>query len=435
MKYIASALLITVSFAIKAQSLYFPPLTGDEWETLSPSSLGWCEDRIDSLYDVLEENNTKAFIVLKDGKIVLEKYFGTFQQDSVWYWASAGKSLTACLVGIAQQEGFLSIEDTTSTYLGEGWTACTPAQEEKITIRHQLTMTSGLDDNVPENFCTLDTCLVYKADAGTRWAYHNGPYTLLDGVVEAATGVSLNNYFQQKIRLATGINGIFLPSGYNNVFFSKPRSMARFGLLILNQGNWNGNQILTDPVFFNNIVNTSQDLNKSYGYLWWLNGKQSYMVPGVQFVFPGSLMPHAPDDMISALGKDGQYVDVVPSQNIVLIRMGNAPGEGEVPLTLNDLIWEHMNGLACGTTAVDDIDSNGASIIVYPNPASDQFTVSMPDQYFDLAVYNSHGQKLVQHAGCFDRHVVRDEWGSGVYLVKVSSADGRKILKKLIFLQ
>ena len=435
MKYIASALLITVSFAIKAQSLYFPPLTGDEWETLSPSSLGWCEDRIDSLYDVLEENNTKAFIVLKDGKIVLEKYFGTFQQDSVWYWASAGKSLTACLVGIAQQEGFLSIEDTTSTYLGEGWTACTPAQEEKITIRHQLTMTSGLDDNVPENYCTLDTCLVYKADAGTRWAYHNGPYTLLDGVVEAATGVSLNNYFQQKIRLATGINGIFLPSGYNNVFFSKPRSMARFGLLILNQGNWNGNQILTDPVFFNNMVNTSQDLNKSYGYLWWLNGKQSYMVPGVQFVFPGSLMPHAPDNMISALGKDGQYVDVVPSQNIVLIRMGNAPGEGEVPLTLNDLIWEHMNGLACGTTAVDDIDSNGASIIVYPNPASDQFTVSMPDQYFDLAVYNSHGQKLVQHAGCFDRHVVRDEWGSGVYMVKVTAADGRKYFTKVIFLQ
>ena len=435
MKYILFGFLSLFSFASKAQSLYFPPLTGDEWETLSPSSLGWCEDRIDSLYDVLEENNTKAFIVLKDGKIVLEKYFGTFQQDSVWYWASAGKSLTACLVGIAQQEGFLSIEDTTSTYLGEGWTACTPAQEEKITIRHQLTMTSGLDDNVPENYCTLDTCLVYKADAGTRWAYHNGPYTLLDGVVEAATGVSLNNYFQQKIRLATGINGIFLPSGYNNVFFSKPRSMARFGLLILNQGNWNGNQILTDPVFFNNMVNTSQDLNKSYGYLWWLNGKQSYMVPGVQFVFPGSLMPHAPDDMISALGKDGQYVDVVPSQNIVLIRMGNAPGEGEVPLTLNDLIWEHMNGLACGTTAVDDIDSNGASIIVYPNPASDQFTVSMPGQYFDLAIYNLKGQKLLQQHACYDHTTVTNEWGRGVYLVKVSSADGRKILKKLIFLQ
>ena len=137
MKYLTSILLVTISLLGKGQSLYFPPINGNEWQTLSPASLGWCEERIDSLYNLLEENNTKAFIVLKDGKIILEKYFGTFQQDSVWYWASAGKSLTACLVGIAQQEGFLSIEDTTSTYLGEGWTACTPDQEEKITIRHR----------------------------------------------------------------------------------------------------------------------------------------------------------------------------------------------------------------------------------------------------------------------------------------------------------
>ena len=87
MKYITSAILIVLSFGTKAQSLYFPPINGNEWQTLSPASLGWCEERIDSLYDVLEENNTKAFIVLKDGKIILEKYFGTFQQDSVWYWA------------------------------------------------------------------------------------------------------------------------------------------------------------------------------------------------------------------------------------------------------------------------------------------------------------------------------------------------------------
>ena len=181
------------------------------------------------MYDLLEDSNTKVFIMLKDGKIVLEKYFGTFVQDSVWYWASAGKSLTSFLVGLAQEEGFLTISDTTASYLGDGWTACTAEEEEKITIRHQLTMTSGLDDYVPEPFCTLDTCLQYKADAGTRWAYHNGPYTLLDDVMEAATGQTLNSYFNQKVRIPTGITGIFLPSGYNNVFYSKPRSMARYG--------------------------------------------------------------------------------------------------------------------------------------------------------------------------------------------------------------
>src|SRR5262245_52854379 len=100
---------------------YFPPLTGSTWDTLSPSALGWCPDRIDSLYDFLEEKNTKGFIVLKDGRIVLEKYFGTFTQDSAWYWASAGKTLTAFLIGQAQEQGFFDIDDSTSQYLGAGW--------------------------------------------------------------------------------------------------------------------------------------------------------------------------------------------------------------------------------------------------------------------------------------------------------------------------
>ncbi|MFZ1678406.1 MAG: serine hydrolase domain-containing protein [Saprospiraceae bacterium] len=197
--HLFAILFVLPTLFMHAQSLYFPPLVGNTWDTLSPSSLGWCTDQISPLFDYLESTNTKAFIVLKDGKIVIEKYFGTFTRDSIWYWASAGKTLTSFMVGIAQQENKLSISDTTSQYLGQGWTNCTTAQEDKITIRHQLTMTTGLDDGVPENYCTLDTCLIYKADAGTRWAYHNAPYTLLDEVIQNATGVSLNVYINQKL--------------------------------------------------------------------------------------------------------------------------------------------------------------------------------------------------------------------------------------------
>ncbi|MBP9096941.1 MAG: serine hydrolase, partial [Ignavibacteria bacterium] len=68
-----------------AQSLYFPPKTGNTWDTISPSRLGWCPQRIDSLYTYLDNTNTKGFLILKDGKIVLEKYFGTFTQDSIHY--------------------------------------------------------------------------------------------------------------------------------------------------------------------------------------------------------------------------------------------------------------------------------------------------------------------------------------------------------------
>ena len=135
MKHFATLVASLFTGLLAAQELYFPPTVGNTWATTDPASLGWCTDQVPALYDFLEGSNSKAFIVLKDGRIVLEQYFGTFTQDSTWYWASAGKSLTAFLVGLAQQQGYLDIDEPSNTYLGEGWTSCTPAQEAAITIR------------------------------------------------------------------------------------------------------------------------------------------------------------------------------------------------------------------------------------------------------------------------------------------------------------
>jgi hypothetical protein len=160
-----------------ADTMYFPPVSGTNWQTTSIASLGWNETLMNDLYAYLQLKNTKAFIILKNGKIATEHYFGTFTADSIWYWASAGKTATAMLVGIAQQEGLLNINNKTSRYLGTGWTSLPLEKENLISIRKQLTMTSGLDDGVPDDNCTLPSCLIYKSDAGTRWAYHNAAYT------------------------------------------------------------------------------------------------------------------------------------------------------------------------------------------------------------------------------------------------------------------
>lgn len=409
-KFIVLTLFFNILQFCYTQNLYFPPVNGSEWNTISPQSLNWCPESIDSLYQFLEVNNSKAFILLKDGKIVLEQYFNNFDTSSVWYWASAGKSLTAFLVGIAQQEHFFSIHDTTSQYLGNGWTACSTEQEEKITILHQLTMTTGLDDDVADPYCTDDSCLIFKAEAGTRWAYHNAPYTLLDQLMETATGITLNQFTTQKLKNITGMTGLFVPSGYNNVFYSNARSMARFGLLILNKGVWNTTPILTDTNYFNAMVNTSQSLNLSYGYLWWLNGKSSFMIPQSQFVFPGFMAPDAPSDMIAALGKNGQFINVIPSLNMVWIRLGDSPESTDVSFLLNNQIWTYINRLSCE----ESIDNFSNTIQWYPNPT--QNFIKMNHKVEKIMLYDATGTLLSTY---YDAdYIDLTQFPDGIYFLK-----------------
>lgn len=357
---LATLLLFSVFISCKrntiqpqnSEPLYFPPIASGIWETQSPESLGWNTSSLQGLYDYLNQNNTRAFLVLENGKIVLEKYFGKtiqgntdFTASSNWYWASAGKTLTAFLVGSAQEEGKLNIQQPTSTYLGTGWTSLSPAQESQITLRHQLTMTTGLDYNVSDLDCTLPTCLLYKAPAGSQWYYHNAPYTLLEQVIANATQKSFNQYTDEKLKNKIGMDGTWIKSGYNNVFFSTARSMARFGLLILANGRWENNEIMQDKNYLKEMLNTSQDLNQSYGYLWWLNGKQSAMYPGMSNVFLGSLAPNAPSDLVAAMGKNGQFLLIVPSKKLIIVRMGEAPDNALVPIAFHNELWARLNAI------------------------------------------------------------------------------------------
>ncbi len=151
------------------ENMYFPPLVGNTWETKSISDLNWNPSAVQPLLNFLEVKHTKGFIFLVNGKIVLENYFNGHSATSNWYWASAGKTLTSTITGIAEQEGYLNIHDKVSDYLGKGWTSEPLAKENLITNRHLLTMTSGIQDKN----CITANCLTYKADAGMRWSYQN----------------------------------------------------------------------------------------------------------------------------------------------------------------------------------------------------------------------------------------------------------------------
>jgi CubicO group peptidase (beta-lactamase class C family) len=418
MKNFFPFLFLVFSISAKAQSLYFPPLSGNTWQTNSPQSLGWNLQARDSLLQYLQAKNSKAFIILKEGKIVLENYFNGFGQDSIWYWASAGKTITSLLIGRCQEEGLLSIQDSTSKYLGQGWTSATPAQEGKIKIFHNLTMTTGLDWDVPDNDCTADTCLKYKSQAGTEWYYYNAPYLLLQDVVASASGISLQQFTNNRLLAKTGMRGLW----FDGVFYSKARDMARFGLLTLAKGIWNGNPVLGDTAYFRQAINTSQNLNRSYGYLWWLNGKTSHKLPATQLTFNGPMVPSGPSDMVMALGKNDQKIYVVPSQNLVVIRMGESAGNVQLALSSFDTeLWTKISAMiGLQTSAKEPLGISPTSWQLDLNGG-----VSIPHQAnvrFEL--FSVSGKKINES----ENRVIIPE--KGVFLVQATLQDG-SIRRKL----
>lgn len=327
------------------EQMYFPPNDGTStWTTKSIADLDWNQSAVQPLLDYLELKHTKSFIILVNGRIVLENYFNGHTATTPWYWASAGKTLTSTVTGIAQQEGLLNINNKVSDYIGTGWTSAPLAKENLITCKNLLSMNSGLNDALGDNVSPSN--LQYVADAGTRWAYHN-VYVKLQDIVASASGQTWTNYFNTKLRDKLGMTGgAWINSGDGlSVYWSTTRSMARFGLMALNKGKWNGTQIVNEN-YFNQATTTSQNINLAYGYLWWLNGKASYHLPQTQLVFNGSIVPTAPNDMFMALGKNDQKIYVIPSKKMVVIRMGEAADNETMALSdFDSTLWTKISQL------------------------------------------------------------------------------------------
>ncbi|WP_395054545.1 serine hydrolase domain-containing protein [Flavobacterium sp.] len=329
------------------EAMYFPPIDGSTaWETNTIANLGWNQNAVQPLLDYLELKHSKSFIVLVNGRIVMENYFNGHTATSPWYWASAGKTLTSTVTGIAEQEGLINTNNKVSTYLGNGWTSAPLAKENLITCKNLLSMNSGLNDALGDDVSPAN--LQYLQDSGTRWAYHN-VYVKLQDVIDVATpNHTWTTYFNEKLKNKLGMTGSWLTSGNTgslSVYWSNSRSMARFGLMILNKGKWSETTIVNEN-YLGLATNTSQNINQSYGYLWWLNGKTSYHLPQSQLQINGSIIPTAPNDMYMALGKDDQKIYVVPSMKMVIIRMGEAADNVNLALSdFDETLWTKISAL------------------------------------------------------------------------------------------
>lgn len=308
--------------------LYFPPTVGDTWATVEPSSVGWDSSAIDEALDYAMGERSTAVIILLDGRILAERYAATWDLHTARAVFSVTKSVTAFLVGLLEQDGALELDDTVTSHLGAGWSAAAPADEGVITIRHLLTMTSGLDEG-----------LARVAAPGDVWFYNTPAYHVLFDVIAAASGQSRDDFASTRLHEPIGLmDSTWLPQRLS----MSARDMARFGLMILAEGAWDGTPLVTDPTILDAALRPSQSLNPAYGHLWWLNGQDGFLLPGDPAPGgAGPLMPDAPADLVAALGAGDKKIYVARSMGLVVVRHGSSAGEpAAASSSFDNLLWQ-----------------------------------------------------------------------------------------------
>jgi CubicO group peptidase (beta-lactamase class C family) len=288
------------------------------------------------LDEFLRDTDTLAFVVVHEDRLVREQYFGGSTRESRETSFSAAKSFVSTLVGIAIDRGLIgSVDDPVTEALPE--LAARDPRFRKITLRDLLTMSSGIRYR-EGGFRSLgdDTYTYYGVDLrdvalnrvqiegppGMAWEYNNYHPLLLGLVLERTTGTSVSDFMARRLWQPLGAEADAtwsldskrsgfekLESGVN----ARAVDYARFGLLFLHDGSWNGRRIVSRE-WVRAATRPGPAVGPAYyfgyGYFWWIDVER-----------PGRFY---------ALGKYGQYVYVAPDADAVVVRLGRSWGVGNV---------------------------------------------------------------------------------------------------------
>ena len=339
----------SASSLASGRRLYFPPVE-EPWETVDPSGVGWNAKRLDAALAVAGERDSTGVVILHRGRILAERHWtldspsgghvnGSHGRNAAGHAiedvASVQKSVVAVLVGLAQERGLLTLDDPVTDHAGR-WTEATEAQERAVTIRHLMAMTTG-----------LTPALEYDAAPGSKWLYNTPAYHRLLRIVAALADLDRNEVTRQWLTGPLGMRDSrweprpWAASAIATGFATTARDLARFGLLILAGGIWDGQTVIEDTAYLAAMLRPSQALNPSYGLLWWTNGQASSMswaIPPVTTA--GTLIPAAPDDLVAAQGARDRKLYVLPSLDLVVSRLGdNGSVDGS---SFNEAFWERL---------------------------------------------------------------------------------------------
>ncbi|MEO1525229.1 MAG: serine hydrolase [Planctomycetota bacterium] len=319
--------------SIVTAELYFP--SEQDWDTVDFKTAGCDPDGIDVALKLAGEKHSKGVVILWRGRILAERYWDGWSQTQPHAAYSVSKSFVSSLVGTAITEGSIQgVDQSASDFLVE-WRRS--PEHRRITIHDLLSMSCGLEGGkanflrgvLSQNERRFATSLPVRHAPGAHWDYHQSGYTLLHSILEEATNQPLQRYTSEKILEPIGMrHTTWATKRFNKrqttFLRTTPRDAARYGLLVLAKGNWDGEQLIESSWLTKATRPANPTLNPSYGYLWWLNGGQWFWYPLIEKRQTRPIFAGCPDDTFAALGKDDQKIYVVPSLDLVVTRFGDA---------------------------------------------------------------------------------------------------------------
>jgi CubicO group peptidase (beta-lactamase class C family) len=273
------------------------PQLNDGIDIGSMGSSGIDKTRIQQMISSVIDGTYKdvhSILLIKNNKLVLEEYFYEYDRNDLHQLRSVTKSFISALIGIAMSKGLVkSIDDPVISFFPEYSLDNPSPQKSRITIRHLLTQTSGLDCesnsdssgageikmNNANDWVKFTLDLPMIDTPGRRFHYCPGGAITLGRIIEKVSGQRLEDFAKTNLFKPLGITNFkweFHPDRSDPESFCqlylRPRDMAKFGMLFMNNGQWQGKQIIP-PGWINESLSKQSAINESdYGYLWWMHG-------------------------------------------------------------------------------------------------------------------------------------------------------------------
>jgi CubicO group peptidase (beta-lactamase class C family) len=328
---------------------------------------------LDELAVAAEAARSTCLVVVRDGRIAGEWYFDGAEPTTTRPVWSVTKSITSTLVGIAQDDGALTVDESASNWV-PAWSG-TPA--EQVTVRDLLANDSGREWSLALDYgqllrsddqTTFAVGLSQPDPPGQVWAYNNAAIQALDPVLRNAIDGDVATFAEERLFEPLGMDDTTMlrdPAGNTLTYAwatSTCRDLARFGQMMLAEGRWGDEQIVSPEWVDAATGAPSTDLNAGYGYLWWLNhegvqGDAMGFTTAAQAADPATprrqIVPGAPADVYWARGFGNQIVQVHPGTGTVLVRLSTETDQTRPPVFGVDestrLITEGVTGPVPGS--------------------------------------------------------------------------------------